>query len=127
MPILIVLLAVILSMALGFIWYSPLLFGPLWMRLVGITEKKKRKGAMVFGLLSSAAFAFLLALSMLVSQGSLRETALSMAYVWLLFGFLLRLPHFFFEQRSFKLFWIYATHDLANMLLIGCTVAWFRS
>lgn len=43
-----VLLAAIVSMVVGFLWYSPWLFGKMWMKLSGLTEQKmktmKQKG-----------------------------------------------------------------------------------
>jgi len=42
------LVAAIAGMLIGAFWYSPLLFGKLWMRLSGLTEKQlneaKKKG-----------------------------------------------------------------------------------
>jgi len=43
-----VLLAAIVSMVIGFLWYSPWLFGKTWMKLSGLTDQKlkamKQKG-----------------------------------------------------------------------------------
>ena len=35
-----VLAAAVASMAVGLLWYSPLLFGKPWMKLMGLTDKK---------------------------------------------------------------------------------------
>ena len=43
-----VLVSAIIGMIIGALWYSPLLFGKLWMKLSGMTEKQlneaKKKG-----------------------------------------------------------------------------------
>jgi hypothetical protein len=45
-----VLVAALVSMVIGGLWYSPLLFGNIWMKLSGITqkdvEKAKKQGMM---------------------------------------------------------------------------------
>ena len=40
------------SLALGGIWYSPLLFGKTWQRLAGVSDEQAKSGnmAMIFGL-----------------------------------------------------------------------------
>ena len=38
-----VLVAAIVSMVIGGLWYSPLLFGNVWMKLSGITQKDVEK------------------------------------------------------------------------------------
>lgn len=39
-----VLVAAIVNMAVGFVWYSPALFAKPWMKLVGKTEAELKKG-----------------------------------------------------------------------------------
>jgi len=47
-----ILVAAIVPMVLGFIWYNPILFGNVWMREAGITEEKMKSGnmAVIFGI-----------------------------------------------------------------------------
>ena len=40
-----VLIAALSQMVLGSFWYSPILFGKQWMRLVGMTEKEIKQGS----------------------------------------------------------------------------------
>lgn len=56
-----ILMAALVPMVLGFIWYNPKVFGTTWMRESGITEEQIKTGNMplIFGL--SLIFAFLLA------------------------------------------------------------------
>ena len=56
-----VLVASVLGFVVGGLWYSPLLFGNVWMREAGLTEEQVNGGnkAKIFGL----AFVFLLVMS----------------------------------------------------------------
>lgn len=60
----ILLLAAIIPMIVGFIWYHPALFGNAWMKACGLTEEKMKGGnmVMIFGL--SFVFAFLIAMTL---------------------------------------------------------------
>ena len=47
-----ILVAAIVPMVLGFIWYNPILFGNVWMREAGMTEEKMKSVnmAVIFGI-----------------------------------------------------------------------------
>jgi hypothetical protein len=47
-----VLVASLVTLLLGMIWYSPKVFGPIWMKETGLTEEDLKKGSMlkIFGL-----------------------------------------------------------------------------
>lgn len=64
MNIIAVLVAALVPMIIGFIWYNPKVFGKAWMEATGMTEEKGKqsKMAVVFGL--SLLFSFMLAFSM---------------------------------------------------------------
>lgn len=49
--VLAILVAAIVPMVLGFLWYNPVLFGNVWMREAGLTEEKMKSGNMgvIFG------------------------------------------------------------------------------
>jgi hypothetical protein len=59
-----VLVAVLSSFVVGFVWYNPKVFGTIWMNEIGMTEEKAKQGNMakIFGL--TFVFAFLLAFFM---------------------------------------------------------------
>ena len=56
--------AALIPMALGFVWYHPKVFGDMWMRAAGVTEEQTRTGNMplIFGL--SFVFSLMLAFVM---------------------------------------------------------------
>lgn len=59
-----VIAATFVTLVIGFIWYSPKVFGTIWMRETGITEEKAKQANMikVFGL--TIIYSFLLAFMM---------------------------------------------------------------
>jgi hypothetical protein len=61
---LIILIAALVPIILGFIWYNPKTFGPAWMKAAEITEDKMKGAnmALVFGL--SFLFSFMLAMAL---------------------------------------------------------------
>lgn len=73
-----ILVAALIPMVMGFIWYHPKVFGTAWMRLSGMTEEKTRQGNMAvkFGL--SFLFSLMLAfvMNILVVHDSFIEGAL---------------------------------------------------
>lgn len=64
MNFLAIIVAALIPMIIGFIWYHPKLFGNTWMQVAGMTEEKIKSGnmALIFGL------SFLLSLLLSVSM-----------------------------------------------------------
>ena len=61
---LIILLAALIPMVTGFIWYNPNVLGKAWMQAAGITEEQAKGANMALMLGLSFVFAFLLAMSL---------------------------------------------------------------
>lgn len=59
-----ILVAAVVNMVVGMIWYNPKLFGNAWMQEIGMTEESAKSGNMlkIFGF--SFVFAFLIAFSL---------------------------------------------------------------
>lgn len=59
-----VLVSALVTLVVGFVWYSPKVFGTIWMNETGMTEEKARQSNMlkVFGL--TIIFSFMLAIIM---------------------------------------------------------------
>lgn len=59
-----VLVAMLVTLVIGFIWYSPKVFGTIWMKESGMTEEKAKQGNMIkiFGL--TILYSFMLAFMM---------------------------------------------------------------
>ena len=87
-----ILLGALVPMVMGFIWYSPMLFGNAWMKSIGKTEEDLKKGNMpvIMGLsfLLSAVMAFFISnmlgihdyVSMLKDEGAYAHN-LGMAHI----------------------------------------------
>ncbi|WP_111308718.1 DUF1761 domain-containing protein [Confluentibacter sediminis] len=59
-----IIVAALMPLVVGFIWYNPKVFGTVWMHAAGLTEEKLKTGNMfkIFGL--AIVFAFILASAM---------------------------------------------------------------
>lgn len=68
--------AAVVPLVLGFVWYSPKLFGNVWMRESGMTEEKMKSGnmAVIFGvsLLLSFLLSFFLQFSVIHQTGAVQ-------------------------------------------------------
>lgn len=59
-----VLIAAPVTLAIGFIWYSPKVFGTIWMRESGMTEEKAKQGNMLKIFSLTIIYSFMLAFMM---------------------------------------------------------------
>src|SRR5687768_15383398 len=87
-----VVLATASSMLVGSVWYAKPVFGVMWMKMVGLNEKKAAKGAgkaigitLVVSFLTAFVLAHVTFLSHDYFQNSLLQDALSTAF-WLWLG-----------------------------------------
>jgi len=112
--------AAIVAMIVGFIWYSPPLFGNGWMDEVMKGTKRSAKD-MKKGMMKGMAMAFVAALisswilATLVksTQSTTFMSALKLgAGVWAGFYVSLEIVRFSFGGQSMKLFWINVFHHL---------------
>ena len=125
-----VFVAAILSVAVGSIWYSPLLFGKPWMRSAGLTvedEELSTKEAMVVtvkGVLVQAVFFFVVAEFISVSQTALIPlTTLGVALATLLVSYMVSVV--VWEGKSFTYLFIHAGYGtLALLGGIGVIAFW---
>lgn len=121
-------LATLIGMATGFIWYSKYLFGNIWQKLMGFTpelmaeNQQKMSRLYTLATVSSAVMAYVLAqFIVLKNPADLSEGVLVAVTAWL--GFVapvLLVTNVIFGGQSFKLFLINATYHLAA--LIGMSV-----
>ncbi|MEK6947863.1 MAG: DUF1761 domain-containing protein [Nanoarchaeota archaeon] len=126
-----VLVAAIVSMVIGGLWYSPLLFGNVWMKLSGITqkdvEKAKKKGMMksmgksyllmfVACLLTSYVLARLLNLLQTTSPINGAKLAL---WIWIGFVATVTLSSVLWENKSYKLYLLNNGYNVVNMVVMA--------
>ena len=126
-----VFLSAILSMIIGSLWYSPIMFGNIWMKLGGMSpkdiEKAKKKG---MGKLYFAAFigslvaAFILAhFVQYVIASTFFEGMETGCWLWLGFVAPVLLGSVLWESRPVRYYLINVSYWLVNLALMGGILA----
>jgi len=128
-----VLVCAIASMAIGFLWYSPVLFANPWMRLMGIDPNDKakiaemQKGAgRLYGLSFVASIASALVLAKIIDITSVDTIAYGMKIgfaVWLGFVTTVQLTGALFGKQPTKLYLINTGYQLVCYLAMGAILA----
>jgi hypothetical protein len=126
-----VILSAVASIVIGGAWYSPFLFGPMWMRETGLTEERMKNMrttpaqavslaivlGLLFALLMNVLFTWIGVRT--VAQGALLAAACSLT-----FYVVPLLIHAVFEDSSKKVWVIYASHELLLAIVTGAIVSW---
>jgi hypothetical protein len=127
-----VFVAAVVSMILGFAWYSPLILGKPWMKAKGFTSESLKKAQEKMGKMYALSFvvalitAYVLSHVMTLSQSffgyPILQTGLTTAF-WMWLGFVMpvQLMGAIFGDKNFKLFGIDTGYQLVS--LIGMAVA----
>ena len=125
-----VLVAAILRMAVGFVWYSPPVLLKPWQALTGVTPETMRSGlakAMVVDVIGSLIMAF--ALANIIGASGITDWlngALAGFWVWLGFIATVLVSLWGYENRSLKLIGINLGNNLIALLLMGALLAVWR-
>jgi hypothetical protein len=120
-----VLIATVVTMVLGFLWYSPVLFSNAWVKEMGLKREEMSGGspyAYVLTALTALFGVFILAI--LVSMVG-EKTIANGITVGLLIGISISVKigmNFLFESRSLKLFIITIGYHLVTYLLTGIII-----
>ena len=117
-----VVVAALLSFAVGGLWYSPLLFAKAWMKECGFTEAQQRQAPMgrIFGLSALAALVMAFTLAAFIGPkaslafGLFAGAAAGIGWVAMSLGVI-----YLFEQRSFKLWLINSGYQVVSYTLMG--------
>lgn len=120
-------LAGVLNMVVGFLWYSPWVFGPLWIKASGVSKEgmKMSKNGMGGIYATSFGLGLLLAamLYLLLVNLNLTEVfpALKLTFaLWLGFVFSVKANDMLYsQQKSPTLFWIGSLYYLASMAVMA--------
>lgn len=129
-----VVLAMVASMVVGMVWYAKGVFGASWMKMVGMTDDKAKKGAgkaigltVVVSLITAYVLAHVTYLSNQFFGNSFMQDALTTAlWVWLGFTAARQVTHDAFEQRPTKLTVMNAAHELVTFLAMGAVIGWLK-
>jgi hypothetical protein len=120
-----ILLSALSTFVLGGLWYSPAVFGKVWMRENGFTEEDLKKGSMgkIFGLAFLLALISAINLAMFmgpeksVTMGAVYGFAAGFGWVATFVG-----THYLFERKSFTLFLINAGYSVIALTIMGVII-----
>ena len=128
-----VLIAAIIPMILGALWYSPILFGKKWMTLMGKTEEELKAGfnpvkTYGFSFLASLVMAYILghfAIYATFATGATGFGAGMQTGFWAWLGFVVTTGSstVLYESRKSGLFWINTGYYFVSLLLMGGVLA----
>ena len=127
-----IVVAGLLAMPIGALWYSPSLFGIKWLKYMGWSEekmkkqKKEAKKAYMWGALASIVMAYVLAhMLRLLGASSLQEALQTAFWLWLGFFAATSISSTLFEDRPFGLYLINAGYYLVSILVAAAIlVTW---
>ena len=122
-----ILVASIVSMAIGFLWYSPLLFGNAWLKVSGINtkeiEKQKEKGMgkkFFASFVSTLIMTYVLALFLKYMGVTLISEGLFIGFlIWLGFTATISLGPVLWQGKPVKIFLINTSHELVCLLVMS--------
>lgn len=138
-----VFVAGLVAFALGGFWYSPLLFGKRWMKLMKISEGEMEKenqkgmaaryaGGFLTALFMAWVFAYVLEYVIFWygnRTGSANEIVLGLQtawWVWLGFVATKSFGHVLWEKQPLKLWVLNSGYDLAALVVIGVILGTWR-
>ena len=122
-----ILVASVLSFVVGMLWYSPALFGKLWMKLSGVDMKKaKHKSisiSMFLGFLSTLVLVYVFQYIMELLKYSGANSGVVLGF-WLWLGFLATslLGGVLWEGKPWNLYFLNSVYWLVNLIVIGASL-----
>ena len=120
-----VLVAAILRLVVGSVWYSPIAFVKPWQQLTGVTPETMQRGlvrAIIIDFVLSLIMAFVLyhAIMYATAMAPSVLSGLAVGFLnWISFVLATHLPLWAYENRSLKLISIGTGSNLVSLLLMG--------
>jgi hypothetical protein len=123
-PLLAILVAAVLNMLVGTVWYMPQVFGNIWLKEVHLKKDKITKESMLTAMVASFVCYIvtgfvLFELMRAFHPATIVDVLRVIFWLWLGFIAAVRLSHSLFEQRSMTYFWISSLHDFVSILVMG--------
>lgn len=129
-----VLIAAVASMAVGFVWYGPVLFGKAWMKLMGHTkeamEKAKKEMGKTYTISFVGALVMAYVLTHVVAQGQAfygTDPVMTglMAGFWSWLGFVapVQMTEVLFGSKKWNLYFINTGYQLVSLLVMGVIIS----
>ena len=121
-----ILVAAIANMVVGYLWYSKMLFGKAWMKLMGKKDMGKKDSMLMMmgaGYISSVVMAYVLAIFIQLN-GAATPLAGAMTAFWAWLGFVatVTLGSVLWEGKSIQLWVLNAAHHLVGMAVMGAVL-----
>jgi len=125
--ILAVFVAAVVAMIIGMFWYSPGVFGSVWMESAGLKKSDLKDAdmmkSMVFGFITNVVMAFVLAKFILVAGGVGAAGGAEVAFwIWLGFMATVQLGAVLWEMKPFSYYVVNTGHTLGGMLAMGAII-----
>lgn len=130
-----ILLAAVVSMAIGFLWYSPVMFAKRWMKLMGYTQESLKKDqkemgkwyamSFILALVTGYVLSHVIVLSENFFHYPMLQTGLTTAF-WMWLGFIMPVQMtsvIFSKNKNLELFAINTGYQLASLLAMGVAVS----
>lgn len=122
-----VLVAAVVSFLVGSLWYSPLLFGDVWMKLAGIKKTKKKVPYMwlrfLFYFVGILVMSFVLAQMLLfMAAGTVLEGLLTAFWLWLGFIAPITLGGILWERKPIMLFVLNNAYNLISLGILSTII-----
>jgi hypothetical protein len=127
-----VVIAGVINMLIGALWYSPFFLGKLWMRSMGKTDEEMKKGfsgvsmglVYVVNTIASLVFAYVLAhIIKFASITTFSDGAKVGFWVWLGFVATTVIPGYMYEGRPKMLYFIFIAYQLISIVVMGGVIA----
>ena len=121
-----ILVAAIANMVVGYLWYSQMLFGKAWMKMMGKKDMGKKDSMLMMmaaGYVSSVVMAYVLAIFIQLN-GATTPLMGAMAAFWPWLGFVatVTLGSVLWEGKSIQLWVLNAAHHLVGMAVMGAVL-----
>ncbi len=125
-----VVLATLSTMVVGSVWYTPKVFGAVWIRMAKLNQKELEKNGMkpIFvTLLVSLLTAYVLAHAAYLSNqffqhSFLQDSLMTAFWAWLGFTASRIITHDAFEGRRKKLTLLTISHELVTFMVMGLII-----
>jgi hypothetical protein len=125
-----VVVAAVVALVIGFIWYAPPVFGNRWMAYLGTTQAQLGNPGptgMVVGIVASLVNAWVLAVLSLNLGGTTITDAIMLGIiVWLGFMATITAAQISFEKRSWGLWLLNNAHNLIVQVIMAAIVTLWR-
>jgi len=121
------LVAVVIKIVIGWVWYSPMVFLKQWQQLSGVTDEQMRGGmgkAIATWIVGALVMTFVLAHAVYYAGANTAVLGAAVGFVnWLGFIFVVQLDGWAADKRPFKLVAINSGSQLVSLLIMGAILA----